>query len=412
MKQTVRVCPTCLRALDPEQELCPAHAQPHDPRIGSVIDQSYRIARLLDTDDAVRVYQGEDVRLGRRLTVKVIAPDTGAHTERLRRFRLEARAIASMDHHHVVTIHDIRDMEDGSVALITEHLRGETLAQRLEAGGPLPLNAVGRIVAQTALALGAAHAKNLIHRDVTPESVVLLRRAGRDDFVKLTGFGLVKQKMQGLGVGLDKAMTAEGRVVGTPEYMSPEQVKAATVDHRADVYALGMVAYAMVCGQPAFPGRHAAAMMRHLTDDPEPPSAQRPELPPDAEAAILRALSKAPEARFAAVEAFASELSGALQDTTGVRMVMVSGDTPEEVAPKISSAAHRHQRQQLMSMAATDAQPIPTSLGGVSLGPLASKQPATPPPADLPEATQDIDRTTTMERPSFLSGTSLDPPED
>jgi len=409
MKPTVRVCPCCLRALDPEQEVCPVHDQVPDPRIGSLIDDSYRLARLLEADAEVRVYQGEDVRLGRRLTVKVIAPDTGGHTERLRRFRLEARAIASMDHHHVVTIHDIRDMEDGSVALITEHLRGEPLAQRLETGGPLPLNAVGRIVTQTALALGAAHAKNLVHRDVTPDSIFLLRRAGRDDFVKLAGFGLVKRKMRGLGVGLDRAMTAQGEVVGTPEYMSPEQVRAAPVDHRADIYALGMVAYTMVCGQPAFPGRDPAAMMRHLTDAPLGPSATRPELPPAAEAAILRALSKEPEARFAAVEAFAAELSAALQDTTGVRMAMADPEATERASTEISPEAHRHQHQQLMGMAATAAQPVPATLGGVSLGP------PTPKPADdpsLPDTTSDIDRTTTMERPSFLSGTSLDPPEE
>ena len=407
MEHPTRVCPTCLVALEPEQELCPTHAQPHDPRVGSVIHHSYRIARLLRDDAPTRVYQGEDTRLGRRLRVKVLPPaeagDVEADVERLGRFRLEARSIASMDHHHVVTIYDIRDLDDGSVALITEHLRGETLADRLEAAGPLPLNTGGRIVGQTALALGAAHARDLVHRDVTPENIVLLRRAGRDDFVKLTGFGLVKRKVRGIDIGLDKAITAEGQVVGTPEYMSPEQVKAAPVDHRADIYALGMVTYAMVCGRPAFPGRHAAAMMRQLTDTPEPPSTHRPALPPDAEAAILKALAKAPEARFAAVEAFASELSAALQDTTDVRRAVAADGSPSEDRPE----TRQHQHQQLLGMAATDAQVIPDTLSGISLS---APSPPTPTRAPSTEP-KDNDRTAIMDRPAFLRGTSLDPPE-
>ncbi len=320
------ICPICLGHLPRGARACPVHGEPPDPLVGSILEESYRIARLLAWGGVGRIYQGEDIRLGRRVAVKILRPGVDANETAMGRFQREARAIAALDHQNIVTVHDIRKLPRGELCLVMELLEGETLQDRLQRLGPLPLSAAGRILTQAARALGAAHARGLVHRDVTPNNIMLISRDGRDDFVKILDFGLVKTRA---GLGDDTAGTAKGEVVGTPAYMSPEQAHSRPVDHRADVYGLGMVTYAMVCGEPAFTGLPATVLMAHVRTPPQPPGYRRRDLPPDAEYAILRCLEKDPDDRLVAVEEFAALFSKALADSTRSSRALVIPDEPD-----------------------------------------------------------------------------------
>ncbi len=353
------VCPCCLRELPAKARLCPEHGEPPDPAVGAVLENSYRIARLLTSGGMGRIYLGEDLRLGRRVAVKILRPGHDADPDLVHRFQREARAIAALDHQNVVTIHDVRTLEENDLCLVMEYLEGESLSGRLARAGPLPLSAAMRILSQAAKALGAAHARGLVHRDVTPDNIMLVQRDGRDDFVKILDFGLVKAKVGGFsGV----YSTAEGAVLGTPAYMAPEQVRSGRVDHRADVYGLGMVAYAMVCGEPAYKGNPTAVAMAHVLRTPAPPRSRRPDLPVGAEQAILRCLEKDPEHRFVAVEEFSAMFSRAILDSS--RDVQAFRDPDDG---DTASALPDHVREHAVGTAATTANPVPESIRGISL---------------------------------------------
>jgi len=317
------------------------------------------------------------------VAIKVLRPEDEADRTALRRFGREARAIAQLDHQHIVSVYDIRYLPDGSVCLVMEYLKGHTLQARLDRDGPLSLPTAVRVLVQTARGLGAAHACGLVHRDVSPLNIMLVHRDGRDDFVKVLDFGLVKAASAGFGQS--ERLTLEGAIVGTPAYASPEQVRSAPVDHRADVYGLGMVAYAMVCGRPAYTGHPHAVIFSHVTDTPRPPRELRPDLPPEAAAAILRALAKEPEDRFVAVEEFASTFGKAVLDTSMAVRAIADEPSPEE------SDVGRHARQHALGVAATAGHEIPNAL----------RVPAVEDELDDPDATEP------MAIPEMLRGIDL-----
>jgi serine/threonine-protein kinase len=186
-----------------------------------------------------------------------------------------------------------------------EELEGVSLASVLHADGPLAFDRAGRILAQVCRALGAAHGHGIVHRDLKPDNVVVLRRDDGADFVKVVDFGISKSA----GDGEDR-LTRAGTVIGTPEYMAPEQGAAAVVDHRADVYAFGVLAYELVTGSLPFQGPTAIAILiEHQTRPPEAPSRRRDGVPPELEALILRCLEKRPQNRYQSMEEVGGQLS-------------------------------------------------------------------------------------------------------
>ena len=275
----------------------------------------YRLVGLLGRGGMGAVYEAADALLGRRVALKVMLPEVAAADPRGRdRFLREAQAQARVEHDHVVPVFEVG--EAGGVPFLTMPLlRGATLAAALAANPRPPLRAALRIGRQVAEGLAAAHAAGLVHRDVKPGNVWLEAPSMR---VKVLDFGLARgvdpEPGEAPAAAFDSVsgagdLTAAGVVVGTPYYMSPEQARGAPLDHRSDLFAVGIVLYEMLTGRPPFPGHSTGAVLRALADaDPPPPSAVVPGLPPALNDLVVRLLSKDPAARPPTAAAVAAEL--------------------------------------------------------------------------------------------------------
>ena len=265
------------------------------------------------------VYKARDTRLDRSVAIKVL-PEHIARREDLRqRFEYEARAVGSLNHPNICTLHDIGS-QNGTGYIVMEYLDGETLASRLSKG-PLPLNEVMKIAGQVADALERAHRASVIHRDVKPGNIMLTR-----DGVKLLDFGLAKStNIPGRSEEtLTLALTAEGTIVGTPQYMAPEQLQGKDSDARSDVFAFGCVLYEMLTGQRAFEGKTPASIIAKILES-EPPGlrALQPAIPQAVADVVETCLSKEPDARWqsAADVKRALELSVRQPGVAGVKQV-------------------------------------------------------------------------------------------
>ncbi len=263
---------------------------------GQVIG-NYRILSRLGVGGMGAVYLAEHPLIGKRVALKVIHKELSGNREVVGRFFNEARAVNKIGNEHIVEVHDLGQSPDGHYFFIMELLEGQTLAQLLSRERVLPIQRVQHIAAQISDALGAAHACGIIHRDLKPDNVMLVSRMGDPDFVKILDFGLAKMFMDGMLSNL----TAQGVVLGTPQYMSPEACESKkTVDHRTDIYALGILMFQMLCGQLPFDGDSmGAVLVKQVTQAPPAPRALNPTIPPSVEQIILRCLAKEPDARFA-----------------------------------------------------------------------------------------------------------------
>jgi serine/threonine protein kinase len=248
------------------------------------------------------VLKASDPSLHRLVAVKVMAPFLASSATARRRFTREAQAAAAVCHDHIVTVHGVHE-ENGLPYLVMQFVAGESLQARLDRTGPLEVVEIVRIGLQTAQGLAAAHAQGLIHRDIKPANLLLENGLAR---VKITDFGLARMTD-------DAQLTRDGVVAGTPEYMAPEQARGETVDHRADLFSLGSVLYAMCTGLPPFRGATALAVLRQVSEQtPEPVRAVNPEIPAWLEALIGRLMAKNPADRFQSAAEVASLLEGYL----------------------------------------------------------------------------------------------------
>ena len=211
----------------------------------------YRIDERLGAGAMGEVFRAYDAKLDRPVALKVLPGDTASDPNRLRRFHDEARAASSLNHPHILVIHDFGDV-DGRPFIVTELVEGETVRQRL-ARGPMSVDETLRLARQIADALGAAHRRGIVHRDVKPENVMIRT----DGYAKVLDFGLAKLTSSDVAIE-ETRWTQPGAIVGTPRYMSPEQIRGLPADPRADVWALGVLIYEMLAGAPAFQGRSFA----------------------------------------------------------------------------------------------------------------------------------------------------------
>ncbi len=266
----------------------------------------YRLKRRLASGGMGDVWVAYHPSLKRDVAVKILKLD---HLERsqsaLARFEREARATAELAHPNTIRVFDYGVTEDGLWYYVMELLEGETLAQHVDRLGPLPPSRAIHIIGQAARALGEAHERGIVHRDVKPENLFLTSLGGEHDFVKVIDFGIAKLE------SVDGTMTGAGWVMGTPAYMSPEVAMGDSADARSDVYALGQVLYFLLCGRPAFQGDNVAALVfAQVNEKVVPPSYfLGRQLPTDLEAVVLRALQKEPGERFANAAEFALALS-------------------------------------------------------------------------------------------------------
>jgi serine/threonine-protein kinase len=239
------------------------------------------------------VLLAEHVLIPKRVAVKVLHRHLAEEPELVSRFLAEARAMSLVQHENVVTVYDL-DTREGRPYFVMEYLEGQSLAAF--ARGPLEPRLVVELLAQVCDALGAAHARGIIHRDLKPANVFLVHGPNGRHRVKLLDFGIAKRLFQMEG----ESPTRTGVLMGTPEFMAPEQCGGEEVDARTDLYAVGVLGYQLLTGRAPFTGRNAAEILvAHLQQAPRPPHEVRPGIPPTLSAVLLRALAKRPEARYA-----------------------------------------------------------------------------------------------------------------
>ncbi|MBK9070878.1 MAG: protein kinase [Myxococcales bacterium] len=266
---------------------------------------NYKIVSRLGNGGMGAVYLAEHPVIGKRVAVKVIHKDLAASRDVIARFFQEARAVTAIGHEHIVEAHDFGQAPDGEYFYVMEYLQGETLAALMVAQRQVELSRACKIAIQIAGALGAAHERGIMHRDLKPDNVMLIDRRGDRDYVKLLDFGLAK-----FFDGNTTGLTAVGSVVGTPQYMSPEACQSQKqVDHRTDIYALGVLLFQMVSGRLPFHSPDTATLLRMQVFDPPPlVRAFAPHVPPALERVIACCLAKSPAERFASMRELAAAL--------------------------------------------------------------------------------------------------------
>ena len=270
---TIKVCTQCGTEYDLTQKFCPADGSPlrfqsaDDPLIGQMVADRYQILSLIGEGGMGRVYLAEHVRMGRKSAVKVINPALATTADAISRFNREAANACKINHPNVAQVYDFGEMADGTLYLAMEYIDGETLDAIIAREGPLPIARAAQITKQVADALNAAHHLGIVHRDLKPENVMVARHLDGTDWVKVVDFGIAKT-IQRDGGG-SQTVTTAGVSLGTPEYMSPEQLAGEKLDHRTDVYSLGLVLFNMLTGQLPYPKLTSKeTLVRRLTSPP------------------------------------------------------------------------------------------------------------------------------------------------
>jgi eukaryotic-like serine/threonine-protein kinase len=266
-------------------------------QLADVFSNRYEIQRGIARGGMAEVYLARDQLLDRPVAVKVLFAEYARDPSFVERFRREAQSAASLNHPNIVAIYDW-GQERGTYFIVMEYVRGRSLRDIVQVNGPFSARRTAEIGTEIAGALEFAHRNGVVHRDVKPGNVLLTA----DGDVKVTDFGIAR-------AGTSEALTQTGAVMGTATYFSPEQAQGFPVDGRTDVYSLGVVLYEMVTGAPPFTGESPVAVAyKHVREEPEPPAARAPDLPPDLEHIILAAMTKDPDSRYQTADALRTDL--------------------------------------------------------------------------------------------------------
>jgi beta-lactam-binding protein with PASTA domain/tRNA A-37 threonylcarbamoyl transferase component Bud32 len=268
-----------------------------DTLLNTLFDGRYRIVRKLGTGGMANVYLAEDEVLGRRVAIKILNDRHAGDDQFVERFRREAKNAASLSHPNIVSIYD-RGEAEGTYYIAMEYLDGRSLKELIVARGPAPVNVAIDYARQILAAIRFAHRHGIVHRDIKPHNV-LVDAEGR---LKVTDFGIAR-------AGTSQ-MTEAGSIIGTAQYLSPEQAKGAPVDQTSDLYSVGVVLYELLTGVVPFSGDTPVEIaMKHLSSTPESPSAKRAEIPRELDMVVLRALAKDPADRYQSAEEMDADLA-------------------------------------------------------------------------------------------------------
>jgi Tol biopolymer transport system component len=303
----------------------------------------YELGEAIGAGGMGEVYRARDTRLDRTVAIKVLPAHLADSSDLRQRFEREARAISSLNHPHICSLYDVGH-QDGVSFLVMEYLEGETLAQRLERGA-LPLSDVLKYGVQIADALDKAHRQGVVHRDLKPGNIMLTPQGG----AKLMDFGLAKSAIAAASISSMTApahasspITTKGMIVGTFQYMSPEQVEGKEVDARSDLFAFGAVLYEMMTGRRAFQGKSQLSVASAILEkEPEPISIAQPLTPPSLDRTIRKCLAKDPEDRWQTARDLQLELKwiGESGSQAGAPAVVVAGRKQRERGAWIAAAA-------------------------------------------------------------------------
>jgi predicted Ser/Thr protein kinase len=327
--------------------------------IGDVIAGRYEVEEVVGTGGMSCVYKAHDRLLERNVALKVLHPHFSADEEYVERFRREARAVAQLSHPNIVTVIDRGDA-DGHQFIVFEYIDGENLKELVQRSGPLPVRRAVELAAAVADGLAFAHESGLVHRDVKPQNVLL----NGDGEAKVTDFGIAR------ALEVEHGMTQTGTVMGTSNYLSPEQASGKPVTAATDVYSLGVVLYELLTAEVPFPGENFVAVaVRHLNDAPPSLLERRPDAPVRLAAAIDRMLEKDPERRFASMGEVASELRRCLDelDSFDTQPTFIAPSQVQASPPQRARTAGRTRRPLLYALLALVAAAA-IAAGAVELG--------------------------------------------
>ncbi|MHB1225354.1 MAG: serine/threonine-protein kinase, partial [Gemmatimonadaceae bacterium] len=306
-----RTCPQCGSHYAGDMMFCPRDgtalrvARTTSSLVGSIIAERYHVLDVLGEGGMGRVYLAEHVKIRRRCALKVMSEQLSRDVDAVGRFVREAENAARVAHPNVAAVYDFGETPDGQAYLAMELVDGESLSEVLRVnGGLLPPPRAAEVARQVALGLAAAHELGIVHRDLKPDNVMVTRGRDGRDLVKVVDFGIAKaEHAEG------QQITRTGLVIGTPEYMSPEQLLGEPLDGRSDLYSLGCILYRMLTGRAPFATGGGEAVLARLTVAPEPPSAVEPRLTPAFDAVTMLALAAQPERRVQSAQALAGMLA-------------------------------------------------------------------------------------------------------
>jgi serine/threonine-protein kinase len=313
----LKVCPKCGVEYPANARFCETDgtalrsANAESDLVGCVVADRYHVLRLLGEGGMGQVYLAEHVKMGRKCALKVMRPAAIKDVDAVSRFNREAANASRISHPNVATVYDFGETGDGIIYLAMELVDGSPLTSLIEEAGALPPKRAADITRQAAEGLAAAHELGIVHRDLKPENLMIGRTRDGADLVKIVDFGIAK------AAGNDaQKVTKTGLVIGTPDYMSPEQLSGDPIDSRSDIYSLGIVAFNMLTGKLPFPSDSAQeSMIMRLTDPPKRLSETRPEVPwPDElQAAVDKALARDVTDRYQQAVDFGRDLSNSAQ---------------------------------------------------------------------------------------------------
>jgi len=328
MSATLLDCPVVVPS---QAHRVPEPVGPTDPdlraHVERVLASTYELDREIGRGGMGIVYKAKDRRLKRQVAIKVLPPELAFRAEIRTRFLREAETAAQLSHPNIVPIYSV-DERDGIVYFVMALVEGENLGARLHANGALSPGEARRIMLEVARALAYAHERNVVHRDIKPDNILLQSGDGR---VLVTDFGIARAVTE----GADARLTATGMAIGTPAYMSPEQSTGdRQIDGRSDLYSLGVVAYQMLCGDPPFEASSTPALLvKHLSERPDPIISRRRGVPPDLERAVMLLLEKDPDMRFPSAAALVAALE------SGNVPALPEAPAPPVRAPRSTRAA-------------------------------------------------------------------------
>jgi eukaryotic-like serine/threonine-protein kinase len=279
--------------------------------VGEVLSDRYELEELVGTGGMSSVFRAHDRLLDRKVALKVLHEQYTEDADYVERFRREARAVAALSHPNIVTVID-RGEHDGRQFIVFEYVAGENLKQLIERRGAAPVTTALELGIQIARGLSFAHQQGLVHRDVKPQNILL----NGNGEAKVTDFGIARS------LDVQHGMTQTGTVLGTSDYIAPEQAQGQRVDEHTDVYSLGVVLYELLTKEVPFPGENFVAVaMRHINEPPPSIRDRRPDVSPRLEAAVHRAMAKDPADRFQTMAEFCRELDACLAEAQGTQVV-------------------------------------------------------------------------------------------
>lgn len=288
--------------------------------VGTTLNNRYQVEEKIGVGGFGSIYRAKQLQMGRDVALKVMNPEMSKDARLVERFRREAQAACNLRDPHTIITYDFDQTPDGVLYMALELLSGQNLFNITEDMERLPPHRVAHIMAQCCSSLGEAHGKGIVHRDIKPENIVLEERDGDPDFVKILDFGIAKIISGDSGQMSSPALTAAGQTLGTLEYMSPEQLMGKDLDGRADIYALGVVAYELLTGELPFEGSLPGEIIKgHMQKIPRPLTQVAPDanIPAELERIVLKMLAKNRDQRYPDVATLRNELRALIHQMGG-----------------------------------------------------------------------------------------------